>query len=471
MATFLNGLYLFFLVIVSPWIVWRSWKHGRFRRGWIDKFFGPSQAPPTARTVVWLHAVSVGEVQVLRTLVETLESERPDLNLAISVTTDSGMDLATKLFPKHFLFFTPFDFTWSIKKTFRILQPKLIILAELELWPNWLLHAEKAGCPVAVINGRLSERSFNGYSHIPYLVRKCMQTIDWVGAQSQSYATRFEKLGLPSNRLTVTGNVKFDGATGNRFASEVISRKEILGMTSEPTALAAICDSSDAANTPLKPEASAGSQKPEASAYGSGQNQMVFLAGSTQAPEELIVLNAFLELADRFPNLKLILVPRHAERFCEVAKMIAATGLPWAKRSASHTLVTDANWRIFLGDSVGELRWWWGLANVGFVGGTFGDRGGQNMIEPCAYGVATCFGPNTRNFSDIVKILLDEQACEQLQTPEQLRPWLESMLTDTAKRERMSAQAMQVSQNHRGASQRTWENLQRLLPSKIECET
>ena len=524
MAAFLNGLYLFFLVIVSPWIVWRSWKHGRFRRGWIDKFFGPSQAPPTARTVVWLHAVSVGEVQVLRTLVETLESERPDLNLAISVTTDSGMDLATKLFPKHFLFFTPFDFTWSIKKTFRKVQPKLIVLAELELWPNWLLHAEKAGCPVAVINGRLSERSFNGYSQIPYLVRKCMQTIDWVGAQSQSYAARFEKLGLPSSRLTVTGNVKFDGATGNRFASEVISRKEILGMTSEPTALAAVCDfeptalaavcdSSDAANTPLKPEASAGSQKPEASAcgwadentsptrkregrnhpslarracietvsstigcdvirpaYGSGQNQMVFLAGSTQAPEELIVLNAFLELADRFPNLKLILVPRHAERFCEVAKMIAATGLPWAKRSASRTLVTDANWRIFLGDSVGELRWWWGLADVGFVGGSFGDRGGQNMIEPCAYGVATCFGPNTRNFSDIVKILLDEQACEQLQTPEQLRPWLESMLTDTAKRERMSAQAMQVSQNHRGASQRTWENLQRLLPSKIECE-
>ncbi|HUP82320.1 MAG TPA: glycosyltransferase N-terminal domain-containing protein, partial [Pirellula sp.] len=314
------------------------------------------------------------------------------------------------------------------KKTLRVLQPRLIVLAELELWPNWLLLAEKADCPVAIINGRLSERSFNGYARIPYLVRKCMQSIDWVGAQSQSYATRFEKLGVPSARLAVTGNIKFDGATGNRFASEVETRKELLGL-SEPTGL-------------------------------------VFLAGSTQAPEESIVLTAFLELAKRFPQLRLILVPRHAERFEEVAKMIAATGLPWLRRTTFQTAVIDPGWRIFLGDTVGELRWWWGLADVGFVGGSFGDRGGQNMIEPCAYGVATCFGPNTRNFSDIVRLLIDEKASEQLQSPEDLQPWLESMLSETTKREQMSTQAIQICERHRGASQRTWANLQRLLPRR-----
>ena len=442
MAVLLNVLYLFLLITVSPLVAWRSWKHGRYRRGWTVRLFGLSKVPPKSEpwalaagrnsaespTFVWLHAVSVGEVQILRNIVETFESQRPDLSLAISVSTDSGMDLATKLFSKHHLFFTPFDFTWSIKKTLRVLQPRLIVLAELELWPNWLLLAEKAGCPVAIINGRLSERSFNGYARIPYLVRKCMQSIDWVGAQSQSYANRFEKLGVPSARLAVTGNIKFDGATGDRFASEVATRKELLGL-SEPTAL-------------------------------------VFIAGSTQAPEESIVLTAFLELVKRFPQLRLILVPRHAQRFEEVANMIAATGLPWLRRTTCKTAVTDPGWRIFLGDTVGELRWWWGLADVGFVGGSFGDRGGQNMIEPCAYGVATCFGPNTRNFSDIVRLLLDEKASEQLQSPEDLQPWLESMLSETTKREQMSTQAMQVCERHRGASERTWANLQRLLPRK-----
>ena len=445
MSFLLNGLYLLLLVIVSPWIVWRSWNHGRYRRGWSDKLLGArkfpnaktdtstigsrdnANSPVTTRAVVWLHAVSVGEVQVLRTLVETLESDRPDLRLAISVSTDSGMDLATKLFPKHHLFFAPFDFTWSIQKTFRVLQPKLIVLSELELWPNWLLIAERFRCPVAVINGRLSEVSFRRYARIPYLVHRCMQTIDWVGAQSSSYASRFEQLGVPPSRLSVTGNVKFDGASGNRFASEVIRRKDLLGLKDE---------------------------------------QMVFLAGSTQSPEESIVLNAFLELADRFPNLKMILVPRHAERFEEVAESIQATGLPWARRTTSQAAVYDRSWRIFLADSVGELRWWWGLADIGFVGGSFGNRGGQNMIEPCAYGVATCFGPNTRNFSDIVKLLLDENACSQLQTPNELRAWIESMLNDSEKRKRMSTQAIQVCQRHRGASLRTWESLQELLPPK-----
>ncbi len=429
MAILLNGLYFLLLLIVSPWAFWKSWRHKRYQRGWREKLFGPNQAEllSTRLPTVWLHAVSVGEVQVLRTLMETLESERSDLRLVISVSTDSGMELARRLFPTHPLFFAPFDFSWSIRRALKAIQPTLIVLAELELWPNWLLQAEKAGCPVAVINGRLSERSFKGYKRIPYLVRKCMQTIDWVGAQSQTYATRFEKLGLPSTRLSVTGNVKFDGATGNRFHPEITSRKEYLGLTDEHT---------------------------------------VFLSGSTQAPEESIVLRSFLELSDRFPNLKLILVPRHAERFEEVAKLIESSGLPWARRSTSQSEVTPPNWRIFLGDSVGELRWWWGLAQIGFVGGSFGDRGGQNMIEPCAYGVATCFGPNTRNFSDIVKLLLDENSCEQLKTAEELTPWVASMLADSGRREAMSQRAIEVCQRHRGASQRTWDHLQQLLPAK-----
>ena len=143
-------------------------------------------------------------------------------------------------------------------------------------------------------------------------------------------------------------------------------------------------------------------------------------------------MSTFAQLALRYPTLKLIIVPRHVERFNEVAKMIEATGLQWARRSLCPT-DTPPNWRIFLADSVGELRWWWGLADLGFVGGSFGDRGGQNMIEPCAYGVATCFGPNTRNFADIVQLLLEEEACQQLLKPDELQAWVDSMLIQAAR--------------------------------------
>ena len=125
-------------------------------------------------------------------------------------------------------------------------------------------------------------------------------------------------------------------------------------------------------------------------------------------------------------------------------------------------------WKIFLGDSVGELRWWWGLADIGFVGGSFGDRGGQNMIEPCAYGVATCFGPNTKNFADIVKLLLDDRACQQLPTQEELFPWVESLIQDTHLRQQLALNARETCQKHKGAIDRTWIEIQRLLESGLQ---
>jgi len=365
-------------------------------------------------------------VQVLRPIIEKLEQERPELSLAVSVSTDSGMVLARKLFQKHQVFFAPIDFSWAVRRALRILKPELIILAELELWPNWLLQAEKFGCPVVVVNARLSERSLRGYSRILFLVRKCFQTIDWVGAQSETVAVRFKSLGVHPSRITITGNVKFDGASGLSSDPEVISRKVLLHLNSD---------------------------------------HQVFLAGSTQSPEESLVLSTFIELADRYPKLRLIIVPRHVERFEEVARMIEKTGFAWAQRSAC-PIDSPPNWRIFLGDSVGELRWWWGLADIGFVGGSFGDRGGQNMIEPCAYGVATCFGPNTRNFADIVQLFIEEKACEQLVTPEELQSWVESMLIDSGRRETMSTRAVQACKRHRGATQRSWQILERFLPEK-----
>ncbi len=439
-----NALYLAILFFVSPVVLYRSIRHGRYRLGRTQKLFGLSRSNADAlripEDVVWLHGVSVGEIQLLRSMVTQFRQKRPDLALAISSSTDSGYQLAKKLYPDDFVFFAPLDFSWAVKRTFKTLSPKLILLAELEIWPNWLRYAESVGCPVVVVNGRLSERSFEGYRKLHRWMAPILKTIDWVGAQNAEYADRFIALGTPKQAVHVTGSIKFDGAEPDRDADEVRQRRALLDLIANPI------------------------KKREEHSDSTSASRTVWVAGSTQSPEEEIVLKIFCDLSQRFPELKLILVPRHPERFDAVAKLIESTGLPWFRRSQLGQPVQDSQWKIFLGDSVGELRWWWGLAEIGFVGGSFGDRGGQNMIEPCAFGVATSFGPNTKNFKDIVSLLLKDNACDQLQSPDELKTWVESLLLDPRQREMLGKRAAQVAASHRGAIDRTWDGIKPFLP-------
>ncbi len=425
MTILLSFAYLVLLVLISPWILWRSVTQGRYRRGWRERLFGLIPTPIPDGQRIWFHAVSVGELQVLRPVIEALERERPDLVLCISTSTDSGMTLAEKLYSKHVVFFSPLDVIWAVRNVARRLQPKLLVLVELELWPNLVWEVARSQCKIAIINARLGEKSFRGYRRLGWLVSSVLSRVDWIGCQSQSYRDRFQQLGVLPERLAITGNIKFDGATGDRNHSEVIRRRAWLQLEID---------------------------------------SLVLLAGSTQSPEEAMMLDVFQTLAPTNPKLRLILVPRHAERFDEVASRIAASGLRWSRRSESVEVVARRDWQVFLADSIGELRWWWGLADIGFVGGSFGDRGGQNMIEPCAYGVATSFGPNTKNFADIVHLLRDAQACEQFAAPEQVQPWIEAMIHDPTRRIAMSERAIEVTRQHRGALQKTLAHLHGLLP-------
>lgn len=431
----LNVLYGLLLVAVSPWILYRRIAHGRYKQGWSEKLFGSvpnlainrAQQPTQLQNskTIWFHAVSVGELQVIRPLVERAASELPNAKLLISTSTDSGLELAKKLYSQHAVSFAPLDFTWAIDRALDRIVPDLIVLAELELWPNWILNASKRQIPIVVINGRLSQKSLQGYHRIGSIARNIIRRLHWIGAQSETIQNRFIELGCDPEKIQVVGNIKFDGANHDRNHPEVRLRSEQLGLR-DPSSC-------------------------------------IWLCGSTQAPEEKICLDTFCELADRFPNFKLILVPRHAERFDEVAKMVQATKLPWGRRSSMDSQGLDRQWRIFLADSVGELRWWWGLADLGFVGGSFGSRGGQNMIEPCAYGVATCYGPNTRNFTDIVQILQEASAATQLRTPEDLKPWVVRMLEDQPSRSQMAKRARAITQEHRGATDRTWNKISQIL--------
>lgn len=423
----LNLLYLLAILCVSPFVLYRAIRHGRYRRGFFSKVLGRLDLNDKSVATVWIHAVSVGEVQLVRSVVQRFAKDFPQYRIAISTSTDSGFDIARELYSEHFVFFAPLDFSWAVSNVFRDLKPKLLVLTELELWPNWLRQAEKSLCPVAIVNGRLSETSFRGYSRLSYIVRRALSRINWIGAQNATYRERFVALGAEPSGVTVTGSIKFDNASSSRSAEEILVRRQLLQI-----------DGTD----------------------------LIWVVGSTQHPEEQIMLEAFAKLRADLPNLRMILVPRHRERFEEVAKQIQSTGIPWDRRSR----LNDSNpirpdWQIFLGDSIGELKWWWGMADIGFVGGSFGDRGGQNMIEPCAYGVATSFGPNTKNFRDIVALLRDKNACRQFESPAEIVPWIKELAHHPELRIDMGKRAAAVASEHRGAIDRTWTELRKLLES------
>ncbi len=425
MIVLTNALYLILFCFISPTVLYQVIRHGRYKRGWREKLFGAIGVPiPPDSETIWLHAVSVGEVQLMRTVVRALSNRRQDLQFAISTSTDSGYDLAKESFPEYPVFFAPFDLSWAVKEAFRRIRPRLILLMELEIWPNWLKEAEKRQCPVLVLNGRLSEKSFRGYRKIEWIMRPILRSLDWVGAQNQTYAERFLHLGVESKAISVTGSIKFDGAEPDKNATDVLVRRDLLGMSSQ---------------------------------------DVIWVAGSTQEPEEELVINAFLKIREDFPHFKLLIVPRHRERFGEVAKLIQSKGVSWARRSEHMDKSPEPGWTIFLGDTIGELKWWWGIASIGFVGGSFGNRGGQNMIEPCAYGVATSFGPNTKNFADIVGLLLQQNACKQFQNESELLPWVREMVENPTLRNEIGDRAKRVAESHRGALDRTLEAIEKFL--------
>jgi 3-deoxy-D-manno-octulosonic-acid transferase len=362
-------------------------------------------------------------------LLKQVSRERPDVECCISTTTVTGYDLAKQKYPKHSVFYCPLDFSWAVRRAMRRIRPSLLVLAELELWPNLIRAAKEYGAKVAIVNGRLSERSFRGYRRIRRLLRSTLDRIDCIAVQTADYAERFRALGAPSDRVMVTGSLKFDGATGDRQNSRTQKLRELAGITSD---------------------------------------DIVFLAGSTQDPEERLAIEAYQSLRAKFPQLRLIIVPRHTHRFDEVAALLDRSGVNWERRTQMERLPLAADRPppaasgppILLVDTIGELGAWWGTATIGFVGGSlFSSRGGQNMIEPAAYGVAACFGPNTQNFRDVVDLLLSNQAAVRVTTSAELTAFVRRCLEKPPYAAELGRNADVVVRAQQGAAHCTWELL------------
>ncbi|RIK79393.1 MAG: 3-deoxy-D-manno-octulosonic acid transferase, partial [Planctomycetota bacterium] len=319
------------------------------------------------------------------------------------------------------VFYCPLDFTWAVAAAMRRLRPDLLVLAELELWPNLIAAAKRRGAAVAIINGRLSDKSFRRYLRARRFIGPALRNIDLIAAQNEETAERFRRLGARPDRVHATGCLKFDGAQTDRSNPRTTELRRLAGIT-------------DA--------------------------EVVLLAGSTQDPEEAFVLDVFQRLAPRHPNLRLILVPRHPQRFDEVAALLDRRGVSWQRRSA---LAADApesrgsasRRSVLLVDTIGELSAWWGAAHIGFVGGTFGSRGGQNMLEPAAYGVATCFGPNTWNFRDIVAQLVAADGARVVRDAAELETFVRRSLAEPQWAGQLGARARRLVVSQQGGTRRT----------------
>jgi 3-deoxy-D-manno-octulosonic-acid transferase len=424
MAYLLNAVYLLLLILASPWLVVQSLRTGKYRAGFGEKFLGLVPRRESDAKCVWLHAVSLGEVSLIGPLVAELKRRHPDFEIVISTTTLTGMALAQSRYGEHTVFYCPLDFTWAVRQAMARIRPDVLVLAELELWPNLIAAAKTRGARVMIANGRLSDRSFRGYGRLGPLARRVLGQVDAIAAQNATYAERFRGLGARDEGVCVTGSLKFDGAQTDRENAATTRLRELAGFAAD---------------------------------------DIVFLAGSTQDPEERLAIEAYRELAPRYPRLRLVIVPRHPERFEEVARLLASSGLIWEKRTQWKAAGGSSIVRVLLVDKVGELAAWWGTAAIAYVGGSMGERQGQNMIEPAAYGAAVSFGPKTRNFRDVVELLLEAQAATVVHDGAELTAFVRRCLDEPTFAAGLGDRAARVVASQLGATTRTADVLDHLL--------
>jgi 3-deoxy-D-manno-octulosonic-acid transferase len=426
MRYILNCLYLAAAMLLMPWWVVQAIRSGKVRRGLWTKLTGAAFRREGNGPCIWFHGVSVGEIHLLEHVVAAFRQRHLHWHCVISATTDTGYAEAEKRFGGCTVFWWPLDFSWAVRRALRRVRPDLVVMAEGELWPNFIAAAKRRGVRVVVVNARLSPRSLARHQKLSFLTRSLWSQLDLVAAQTEEYAGNFKALG--ATNVHVTGSVKYDGAAGDSSNPHTGELRELLA---------------------VKPD------------------DLIWIAGSTQAPEEQIVLDIFRRARHLHPRLRLFLVPRQKDRFDEVADLVGHSGLPLLRRSALTGRLQDPQ-AVVLVDTIGELGALWGLADLAFVGGSLdGKRGGQNMIEPAAYGAAVVFGPHVWNFKESASRLVERRGAIQVQDAAELGKQIEFLLEDSAARASMGDAARRFVQSQHGATQRTIDLLEQLLPA---CE-
>ena len=425
-----NLLFPFVFLAMLPGFLRRMVRRGNYRRHFGQRLglYSPevrarlAEGPPRP----WLQAVSVGEMLVALKLIAALRERRPDLRLVLSTTTTTGLALAEeRAGPGVEVVYTPVDALPAVRRAFAALRPSQVIIVDGGLWPNLLAEARWRGVPTALVNARLSPRSERRFRRFRPLAAALFGRLDLVAVPEASDAARWRTLGVPAGRLRHTGSVKFD-------------------------------DAAAPASGPAAGAAGGRALRDCLRALGVADSAPVLLAGSTHPGEERIVAECFLNLRRRFPNLFLIVAPRHVERADSLRAELGALGLRLASRTAPAAPAAVSPPDALLLDTTGELRAWYALATVVFIGKSLaGEGGGQNPAEAIAAGKPVVFGPHMENFGDLTEQLLAADAAVQVPDAAGLAAQCGRLLADAAARAALAARGRRLLEVHRGAAGRT----------------
>jgi len=422
MYVFYSALLAVWLLITLPYWLIQMGRHGKYRAGLAQRFgkLPDWLGTPPSKPIIWVHAVSVGEVLTISGLVAELRLRFPEHRIVVSTTTGTGQKLARKRFGEDNVFYFPLDFAFTIRPYLRALAPQLIIIAETEFWPNFLRLAKKNGSKIAVVNARISDRSFPGYRRLRPWLSRALTNIDLFLTQTEKDSRRLAEIGAAAQRIQISGNLKFDVS---------------------PPAPPPIVESLRSAFY----QASAGP---------------ILVCGSTVDDEEPLLLRAFENVLASHPRAVMILAPRHPERFREVAELLKKLGLRFWRRSLwSGEAIAGG---VFFVDTIGELAALYSLGTLAFVGGSLVPRGGHNIIEPAQYGVPIIIGTHTENFRDVVSLFRAQNALKVVGPAELPLAFME-LISDEGERMALGRRAADTIRAQQGATQRVLVALDALL--------
>lgn len=433
MRVIYNILFTIFFVLSSPYYFYRMAKRGNWGPGFWERF-GSYEAnlkqALTNRHILWVHAVSVGEVNLLVHFIHALEKRAPNLKFVVSTTTTTGMGLLRERLKPHISkIYYPIDRANIVTRALATINPDAIVLFETEIWPNFIWRAQRRGVPLFLVNARLSDRSFRGYKRFGFLFRSLFAAFEGIAAQNEMAAERFRAVGASPDRVRVTGNLKYDAAAAPESGGTDVS-----GLLKQ---------------------------------IGVNGDTPILIGGSTHDGEEVILAEIVQRLRAQFPKLFLVLVPRHFERSNDVARQLRDRGVKIFFRSAIRpdTRLGPQEIDCLLVDTTGELRFFYEYATVVFMGKSLTAEGGQNVIEPGAFGKAIVFGPNMQNFADIARQFVEKSGAVQVRDATALEKVLRELFEDQYQRAELGRNALQVIAENLGAMERTVEMVLEKLKS------
>jgi 3-deoxy-D-manno-octulosonic-acid transferase len=419
----LRHFYSLMLYLMLPWVLGRLWWRGRrvpaYRRHWRERFGW--LAPMPAQSVVWIHAVSVGEVRAAQPLVRSLQQRWPHKAFLLTTTTPAGRETVRRLFAGSLrCAYLPWDLPGPVRRFLSRVSPEVAIVLETEIWPNLYRAASLHGIPLLLVNARLSPSSMRGYARLRGLTRATLGLVERIAAQTDEDAQRFLDLGAGRQQLTVSGNLKFDAQLPTDFATRSARWRDRLA-----------------------------------------RSRHIWIAGSTHPGEETPLLDAHRRLLDRFPDTLLLLAPRHPERAGDVAALCERAGIDHDLLSRVHT--SAGGDRVLIVDVLGELAYLYGVADVAFVGGSLVDAGGHNPVEAVLAGAPVVTGPYLDNFAFVYRKLAEQKAVCSVSTGAALARTVDSWFADARRRQAIADAARGVVQEQRGALQRILEQVDSVL--------